>query len=183
MSLWYCGAGVVLLWACFLFTSQLSTSQSDSVQMLWFSLCNWQLAGVYAIMVYPTIGQTHIFSATQVLVGTAYSLVQDLRENDLDVLMMVLWALKGSLDLSNSVSLQGAMVHYLNDWHSYALWMHLWQHVATHALVAIRQLWKDLDSEVVPCDGRCFGPPLFLLFATTCFSLGDSVETNFPLSP
>jgi hypothetical protein len=106
-----------------------------------------------------------------------------LRENDLDVLMMVLWALKGSLDLSNSVSLQGAMVHYLNDWHSYAVWMHLWQHVATHALVAIRQLWKDLDSEVVPCDGKCFGPPLFLLFATTCFSLGDSVETNFPLSP
>ena len=45
----------------------------------------------------------------------------------------------GSLDLSNSVSLQGAMVHYLNDWH-YALWMHLWQHVATRALVAIRQL-------------------------------------------
>lgn len=36
-----------------------------------------QLAtGWRAIMVYPTIGETHIFSATQVLVGTAYSLVQ-----------------------------------------------------------------------------------------------------------
>ena len=133
MSLRFSGADAVLLWACFPFHQPPNSEQTKvirckccdfTLQLAGWRICHHDIPhGKSNDWRNPDFFSNASSGRHRLELGARFARKWTGR----DVLMMVLWALKGSRDLSNSVALQGAMVHYLNDWHSYALWVHLWQ--------------------------------------------------------
>ena len=98
---------------------------------------------IFAIDTRSVLCSLFLSTLAQVLVGTAYSLVQDLpREHN------ACFEKLGAMSLGSTLRIRCL---YTNPWFplvsTFWLAFAFWQHVATHALVAICQLWKESDSK------------------------------------